>query len=162
MALKRDFYAEIFEKEEKWIELINKNLLNSIYCTLTLKPFYVNKREMLNKEYELTNNELLGQVLNSIDQILNKIEYFNNQYIKFQNISISDLLPLFLINKMNNSLKKEDITLNNEELNKLNIKRAILNEKLYKYRMSNNNNNLQDYVYDDFPDNEVEYTKKAA
>lgn len=161
MALKRNFYAEIFEREEKWIELINKNLLNSIYCTLTLKPFYIEKREVLNKEYESTNNEILGQVLSSIDQILNKIEYFNNQYIKFQNIPISDLLPLFLINKMNNSSKKEDITLNDEKLNKLNIKKAILNEKLYKYRMMNSNH-LQDYVYDDFPNNESEYIKRKA
>ena len=47
MALKNNFYEEIFLKEQEWISMINNNLLNSIYCSLVLKPFYVQKRDEL-------------------------------------------------------------------------------------------------------------------
>ena len=39
MALKNNFYDEIFEEEKKWIDLINSNLLNSIYFKHELKPY---------------------------------------------------------------------------------------------------------------------------
>ena len=43
MALRQDFYTEIFEQEKKWIELINSKLLNSIYCKYMWQLFYLEK-----------------------------------------------------------------------------------------------------------------------
>ena len=45
MALRQDFYTEIFEQEKKWIELINSKLLNSVYCKYILQPFYLDKKK---------------------------------------------------------------------------------------------------------------------
>ena len=62
MALGENFYNEIFEREQKWIESINSNLLNSVYCNLVLKPFYIEKRKELKEEYNKTNNEIIKQI----------------------------------------------------------------------------------------------------
>ena len=63
MALAKNFYKEIFEQEQKWTDLINLNLLNSVYCNLTLKPFYIQKRMELKEEYAKTNNEIIKQII---------------------------------------------------------------------------------------------------
>lgn len=108
MALKNDFYSEIFNNEKKWTELINQNLLNSIYCNLTLKPFYLKKRNEIMEEYTLTNNQILNEVLFIIENILRKIEYFTVQYNNSKEVDIKELLPLFLINQMSNTNQKEN------------------------------------------------------
>ena len=109
MALKFNFYSEIFLQEEKWIELINAGLLNSVYCNLVLKPFYEKKR----MEIQLIDNQenkILEQILNSIDEILIKFEEFNTRYRNMELVDIKEILPLFLSNKMsNNALGTEDI-----------------------------------------------------
>ena len=73
MALKNDFYTEIFNNEKRWVELINRNLLNSIYCNLVLKPFYLQKKSELELEYNLTKNRIIGQIILIIENIINQI-----------------------------------------------------------------------------------------
>ena len=63
MALRSDFYNEIFSKEKKWMELINSGLMNPIYCNLELRPFYLEKKQEIEEEYKVTNNQMLSQVL---------------------------------------------------------------------------------------------------
>ena len=106
MALSTDFYSEIFKNEQKWIEYINSNFINITYCKLELRPFYIDKKNILEKEYEATNNQILGQVLNVIDKIINKLDFIINEY---QNEDIKALESLFLVNQMNNNNLEDEI-----------------------------------------------------
>lgn len=146
MALKNNFYNEIFANEQKWIELINKNLLNSIYCNLALKPFYLKKRKEIEAEFEATNNQMLKQILSVIDSIINKIEEFNEQYENSKFVDIKTLLPLFLSNQMSNSNQNE-----NESIGLLRKKKQILEDKIRSY-INEKTSNENDYLYEDFPD----------
>lgn len=103
MALKKGFYDEIFDNEEKWNSLIKSNLLNVIYCNLELKPFYLNKKEELVHEYEITNNEIIKQVLDIINNIIAEIDAVSEKYNSGESVDISYLSSLFLINQMRNS-----------------------------------------------------------
>ena len=146
MALKSDFYNEIFANEEKWIELINKNLLNSIYCNLTLRPFYVQKRNDIEIEYKLTNNQILGQILLTIDNIIAKIDYFNEQYKNSKFVDIKSLLPMLLINRMNNTNQKDS----NDRLEMLKEQKQALEKEILRYNKSTND--VDDYIFDEFSD----------
>ena len=108
MALNRDFYNEIFVQEQKWSELINKGLLNSIYCNLELKPFYIKKRDEIEEVYVQNKNELLGYFLNIINKIIDKIEFFDEQYKSLKPVDIKPLKELFIINQMNNEKSIEN------------------------------------------------------
>lgn len=139
MALKNDFYSDIFQKEQEWTELINKNLLNSIYCNLVLKSFYLKKKLELKKEYNLSNSKILEQIIISIEQIIDKIDLFNEQYVNSEKVNLKELVPLFLTNQMNNT-KEDTITSNLNDLKK--AKQILQNEDFN-----------DDYLYDDFIDN---------
>lgn len=149
MALGENFYNEIFEHEQKWIELINSNLLNSIYCNLTLKPFYLQKIVELKSEYNKTNNEKLKQMILMINDIIDKIELFNYQYLNYKTPNINSLLPLFLIAR-NNNLIKEDNKYNeiHNQIDKLQLSKHIIQNHVRKY---DSVDVVPDYVYDDFP-----------
>lgn len=116
MALKVNFYGEIFSQEQKWIELINAGLLNSIYCNLTLKPFYEKKREELERLFGSADNKILQQILNIIDAILAKLNDFDVRYRNMESADIKELIPLFLVSKMGNNVfsstdeEKEEIS----------------------------------------------------
>lgn len=139
MALKNKFYSEIFTNEQKWIDLIDEKLLNSIYCNLVLKPFYEQKKEELQKEYNLTQNKIIGQIIIIIENIINQINLFNDQYNKSQQINLESLLPLFLTNQMNNTNCMENSVFNKNEKKENDINRnAAINE--------------YDYTYEDFPE----------
>lgn len=150
MALDKSFYNDIFEHEQKWTELINSNLLNSIYCNLTLKPFYIQKKEKLEEEYNKTNNEIIKQIILIIDNIIDKIELFNYKYVNYQKPNINSLLTFFLTTKMNNILDKEDKNNENQnEIDKVHIRKQILESQI-----ENIDRTLEyepDYVYEDFP-----------
>lgn len=146
MALKVNFYNEIFENEQKWIELINKNLLNSIYCKLALKPFYIKKRNEIAEEYKTTDNQILRQILSTIDNIIIKIDEFNDKYESSEIVDIKELLPLFLTNQMNNDNQKE-----NESIELLKKKRQILEDEIRSY-INDKPIVDNDYLYDDFPE----------
>ena len=159
MALKNNFYNEIFEKEQKWIELINSKLLNSIYCNLTLKPFYVEKKNQLKTEYDLNNNAIIGQILTLVDNIINQIDLLNSQYKKNMTVDIKSLLPLFITTQMSNTSRIEKSVSRNEEINRLQLEKEILENQIKNY--SESSTEIQDYVYDDFP-NEENYGKRKA
>lgn len=133
MALKVDFYNKIFEEEKKWMELINLNLLNSIYCNLVLKPFYEERKKELEQEFKLTGNKIIELFIISINNIINQIDTFNDLYKNSQNPDMKLILPLFLINQMNNTNV---------------IERPLSNMENQSNLITNDN----DYVYDDFPE----------
>jgi len=149
MALNNDFYSEIFTNEQKWIELINSKLLNIIYCNLALKHFYLEKKSVLEQEYNLTNNKIIGQILSVLDNIINKIDSLDEAYKNNQNTNIKELIPLFLATQMNNIYQKQDnntITVSD----RLQIKKQVLENEVMNYDRTILDN--EDYVYDDFPE----------
>lgn len=151
MALKKDFYTEIFEQEQKWIELINSKLLNSVYCKYSLQPFYLEKKRDLEQEYLLTKNEIIANIIEVINSIVEQIELFNEQFNSGHTVDVNSLLPLFLTTKMSNTSKKEE---NNsevsQEITELQIRKQILENKIKNYDRNTFIND--DYVYDDFPE----------
>ena len=159
MALKIDFYNEIFEKEQKWIELINSKLLNSIYCNLTLKPFYTEKKNQLEFENNLNDNTIISEMLILVTNIINQIDILNTQYKNNKSVDIESLLPLFLTTQMSNASKIEKKVSRNEEINRLQLEKQILENEIRNY--GKKNDDIEDYVYDDFP-NEENYGKRKA
>lgn len=151
MALKPDFYSEIFEQEKKWIDLIDSRLLNSIYCKYILQPFYLKKQKELEQEYHMTQNEIIGHMLNIVNPIIQQIEMFDKQFRAGEKIYISTLLPLFLTNQMSNSTKKEEEKSNpiREEITGLQIKKQLLESQIRNFDKEVLE---EDYVYDDFPE----------
>ena len=142
MALKADFYKEIFENEKKWIELLDKNLLNAIYCGFSLKPFYLKKKEELEIEYNLTHNNMLAEMLTVINGIVFKIEKLEEEYKESKSVNIKSLLPFFLTSKMNNS--NQDI----KRVDVLKMQRDVLKREMNKIKPVE----IEDYAYDDFPE----------
>ena len=120
MALKNNFYNEIFSKEKKWIELINSGLMNPIYCNLELRSFYLEKKHEIEEEYKVTNNQMLSQVLIVIQDIIKNIDLIVNEYNNNGTYDTKILLPIFLTNQMNNVNqpcdKKEQEVEESEEL----------------------------------------------
>ena len=106
MALKNDFYSEIFEKEGKWMELLNSGLLNIIYIKYTLKPFYLEKSEQLEIEFSKTNNQIIGQILSIIDNIVATINLLEEKYQSTGSCDVRVLLPEFFTSKMSNNTKE--------------------------------------------------------
>ena len=104
MALRNGFYTEIFNNEKIWIDLIENNLLNTIYCNLVLKPFYEEKKKELEQEYNLTGNKIIEQIILIIENIINQIDLFKSQYDKGDKVNMHFILPLFLTNQMNNQV----------------------------------------------------------
>lgn len=105
MALKRDFYEEIFKKEIYWTELAPKNLINIYYINGRdgIKDFYKQKREELQKEYQINQSEVLKLFLNMINEIILEIDSLTKNYENGITIDITALINLFLINQMNNN-----------------------------------------------------------
>ena len=139
MALKNDFYTEIFNNEKRWVELINRNLLNSIYCNLVLKPFYLQKKSELELEYNLTKNRIIGQIILIIENIINQIDLFNSEYNKAGTPNMNFMLPLFLTNQMNNA--------NNLENSIFSTQGKVFNKPLTVVK-----SDTEEYLYEDFPE----------
>lgn len=151
MALRQDFYTEIFEQEKKWIELINSKLLNSVYCKYILQPFYLDKKKELEQEYFLTQNDIIGNIIGIIDSIIGQTEVFNEQFISGEKVDINLLIPLFLTTKMTNTSKKEEEKSNiSQEINELQIKKQLLENQIRYFDKNVTPDN--EYVYDDFPE----------
>ena len=145
MALENNFYQEINNKEQKWIELIENNLLNIYYFEAELDPFYIKKLEELTYEYNLTNSKFIGLVKEEVSAILLKLEELENAYRAGKEINIKSLIPLFLTNKFINNVVKED----NNDLKNLKIRKEVLQS----IKSGIKKENIQDdYLYDDFPE----------
>lgn len=102
MNINNNIYNEMFDKEKKWIEQINSGLLNSIYCNLELKPFYLEIEDQLNTN----STEITKPIIEAIKEIINKIDELNDLYSKGYKTDMKELIPLFLTNKMNKKEKK--------------------------------------------------------
>ena len=173
MALEKNFYQEIQEKEQLWIELINKKLMNIYFFNAELVPFYNKKLEQLNKEYDSTNNKIIGQIIEEIKYIIVKLNEFDETYRLGETIDIKSLIPLFLTSKLNNEKqvdnnssvvdlsKKEKKLDNNQNIERLQIRKQILNAMKNYYQETHINNELPDYIYDDFPEENIEKNKVA-
>jgi len=148
MALSTNFYEEIYEKEKTWIDIIKSNLMN-IYYLPELRDFYFKKQERLSYEFELTGNEIIKTFSNAISAIIIKIDCLINEDRKGNIANINEICDYFLINKLNNNMTYT----NSDKLNK------ITNNKnnLYELRKKIVDENLEDYIDDDFY-----YNKKAA
>ena len=150
MDLRQDFYTEIFENEQKWIDLINSKLLNSIYCKYTLQPFYLKKKQTVKQEYFLTKNEY-DKFIDIIDSIIEQIEVFNQQFKSGQKVDISTLKPLFLITQIGKVQKaEEDKSEIRQEINELQIRKQLLENQIRNFDKAIVNED--DYIYDDFPE----------
>ena len=154
MALKQDFYSDIFLKEEYWTEIAKENLLN-IYYLDNLKEFYLDKKNELEKELELSNNTLIKSFLNMIQNIISQIDIVTDDYKSGKNININSVIKLFLSNQMNNNFNYTNVDEQSESSNipALQAKIAVL-QALRKDLESTKNKVDDDYLYDDFPDNQ--------
>ena len=147
MALKNNFYEEIFKNERKWIEMIDRNLLNPIFCNFELKPFYVKKREEIKSEYEITGNHILEELIYIIDGIIEALDECQFTYENSRFVDIRKLLPLFVTSQMNNNTTKKDSKKTLEELRK---KKEFLMNEIRSYKKEQKE--AEDYLYDDFPE----------
>lgn len=144
MALKKDFYIEVFKREQKWIELIDSKLLNGIYCKFSLQPFYLEMKKDLEQEYALTHNEIIGNIINIIGQIIEEIEVIYERFRNGMEVDVTSLKSLFLIAKMSNSYKQEN------QISKLQVQKQILEKAIENHNRTDIT--TEDYVYDDFPE----------
>lgn len=155
MALEKNFYQEIQIKEQEWIELINKKLMNIYFFNAELVPFYNSKLEQLNKEYESTNNKIIGQIIEEINCIIVKLNEFDELYRSGKTIDINSLIPLFFTSKINNETQID----NNQNIERLQIKKQILSAMKDYYIETQVHSELPDYLYDDFPEESIEQNK---
>lgn len=117
MALSNNFYEDIFNKEKYWMTLAKQQFLNIYYLNGKdgLKQFYEKKRIELENECKISNNVIIKNFLEVINNIIFKIEKLTKDYKEGKTIDINSLIPLFLYNQMNNNIeqnfKKEELEL---------------------------------------------------
>lgn len=104
MAIRNNFYDEIFEKEKYWTELSEKGLLNIYYINSDdgILNFYNKVLSELLESKKQKENELLNEIVKSVLTIITKINIITAEFQEGKQISINELPNLFLINKMNN------------------------------------------------------------
>lgn len=157
MALENNFYDEIQNKEEVWMQQIQNNLLNIYYVKIELKKFYNEKLEKLRYEYNQTGNKLIEQIMTEIGVIVNKISELELEYNNGNQIDLKTLIPLFLLNKLNNTSKQERI--NDFNISRPEIRKQVL-FALRDYHNQKNENDIQDEDICDEFDEEVIPLKK--
>lgn len=151
MALKDNFYSEIFAEEQKWINMLESNLLNVIYCKHSLQPFYIQKKLELEEENSVDKNPLIEQIIVVFGNIIDQIDVLNELYITNKSNDVDVLFPLFLINKMNNKSQKQNVNQSStiEQLNNLKIRRQVLESML--------SNRETKQIDDDYLDDDIDY-----
>ena len=150
MALKQDFYGEIFKNEEYWPELANEKLLN-VYYLAKLKDFYISKKEDLERESKSSNNTIILNFLQIINSIINQIDLVTNEYRQGKNIDINSITKLFLSNQMKNSNIENDT-----DMIRLQVQREVLKNLRESFTPSDEPLD-NDYLYD-----EPSYKGKSA
>ena len=153
MALKFDFYKEIFEKEKIWLTNLGFGLLN-VYYLPELLDFYFLKQKTLTEEAEQTDNSLLTSLSSAMGSMIIKLNEFINLDYAGKEIDLKELNNYFITNILCNNLV-ETKTYDKEE-NKLD---EIVTHKsdLYELRQKLTDLNNEDYIDDDFY-----YNKKVA
>lgn len=117
MALSNNFYEEIFNKEKYWMALAKQHFLNIYYLNGKdgLRQFYESKKIELENECSVSNNIIIKNFLEVVNNIILKIDELTKNYKEGKVIDINSLIPLFLYNQMNNnieqSLDKEELVL---------------------------------------------------
>lgn len=139
-----DFCKEILEREKEWIDLSDRNLLNIYYMNGKdgLKEFYSSKKDELQKNS--SNSKVANQLVNMIDNILNKIDYITQNYRNGNKININELVNLFLIYVLSGDEKNKTSDLNvltNKALESLEGNSILPKEEFD-----------DDYLYDDVLD----------
>ena len=146
MALKFDFYKEIFEKEKIWLTNLGFGLLN-VYYLPELLDFYFLKQKTLTEEAEQTDNSLLTSLSSAMGSMIIKLNEFINLDYAGKEIDLKELNNYFITNILCNNLV-ETKTYDKEE-NKLD---EIVTHKsdLYELRQKLTDLNNEDYIDDDF------------
>ncbi len=141
MALNKNFYSEIYEKETMWIDMIKLNLIN-VYYLSEIKEFYTEKQNQLEYEYELTGNGMMRSISLTLNNIIVKLDFFIDEDRKGKIIRLRELNNLFLINVLNNNLP---------HINKKNVNQIQQDKKsLYELRKQISTQGNEDYIDDDF------------
>lgn len=141
MALNKNFYNEIYEKETMWIDMLKSNLIN-VYYLSEIKEFYQSKQNILNDEFELTGNSIMKSISFALNNIIVKLDFFINEEKKGKIIRLRELNNLFLLNVLNNNLPP----INKKIVNEIQKDKKIL----YELRNKITNQDNEDYVDDDF------------
>ena len=139
MALKNDFYEEIYKEEKNWIEMIDSKLLN-VYYLSELRKFYYERQVIVSYEYNLTLNPIMKSIWTILNNMVSKLDFIEIEYKKGKRINISELKNYFLINRLSNNI---DIPL---ELKKDNENKR----NIYELRNKVVSEDLEDYTDDDF------------
>ncbi len=151
MTLNDSFFNEILEKEKYWMELADKKLLNVYYLNGKggIKDFYLDRIEKI--EQMPDDNKT---ILNSINNIISKIDSLTLDYRRGNPIDLNSLIILFLSNQVNKQVE-EDKKMSDVE--KLQIQKQVLQSLSRSYK----NNELDKYA-DDYLYEEPDYKGKVA
>lgn len=151
MTLNDSFFNEILEKEKYWMELADKKLLNVYYLNGKggIRDFYLDRIEKI--EQMPDDNKT---ILNSINNIISKIDSLTLDYRRGNPIDLNSLIILFLSNQVNKQVE-EDKKMSDVE--KLQIQKQVLQSLSRSYK----NNELDKYA-DDYLYEEPDYKGKVA
>ena len=139
MALKNNFYDEIYKEEINWIEMLDAKLLN-VYYLSELRKFYYERQIIISSEYNLTLNPIMKSIWTVLNNMVEKLDFIESEYKKGKRININELKNYFLINRLNNNIDiPPELRKHNE--NKRNI---------YELRNKIVSEDLEDYTDDDF------------
>lgn len=137
MALNKNFYNEIFEKETMWEGMLKDGLLN-IYYIPQMKEFYLKNVDIILKELEDNKNEILNSIINSLNNIISKLDFLIKEENEGNIVNLYGIVDLFLINKMHNIVLFP------------NNKRNFNSKNIYDLRKKETIDDKVDYVDDDF------------
>ena len=141
MALKNNFYDEIYDEERNWIDMIDSNLLN-VYYLLELRKFYYERQVIISDEYKLTLNPFMKSIWSILNNIVEKLDFIESEYKKGKRVNISELKKFFVINIINNNIPV---------VNKKNVNQIQQDKKsLYDLRKQVIGEMNEDYIDDDF------------
>lgn len=139
MALKKDFYEEIYKEEINWIEMLNAKLLN-VYYLLELRKFYYERQVIVSHEYNLTLNPIMKSIWTVLNNMVEKLDHIDSDYKMGKRINLNELKNYFLINILSNNVEIP-----------LELRKNSENKKnLYELRNKIINEGAEDYIDDDF------------
>lgn len=139
MALKNNFYDEIYKEEKNWIELLDAKLLN-VYYLSELRKFYYERQVIVSHEYNLTLNPIMKSIWIVLNNMVEKLDRIDSDYKMGKRINLNELKNYFLVNILSNNIEIPlELRQNNEKKN-----------NLYELRNKVVNEGLEDYTDDDF------------